>query len=108
MWRPSAVDQVNATLATSGWLISSSPCAPPPTTTAYRPSGSSACAIAASRRVIKGVVCDGLITKPHPAAKAGASLLPNKDAGKFHGTTAATTPTGRYSRCPSTPPPRDW
>jgi hypothetical protein len=37
---------------------------------------------------------DGFSTTVLPAASAGASLSTALNAGKFHGTTAATTPSG--------------
>ena len=45
----------------------------------------------------------GLATTVLPHTSAGPSLLASSVVGKFHGTIAATTPSGRRSTRPSTP-----
>ena len=45
---------------------------------------------------MSGVSAGGLITTPFPAASAGASLRVIIAAGKFHGVTITTTPTGGW------------
>ena len=45
----------------------------------------------------------GLATTVLPATSAGPSLLHSSVVGKFHGTIAATTPSGRRRTRPSTP-----
>ena len=51
----------------------------------------------ANRSVVSGVVAAGLATTVLPATSAGASLLHSSVVGKFHGTIAPTTPSGRRS-----------
>ena len=43
---------------------------------------------------LPGVITSGLTITEHPAAKAVEIFLEAKIIGKFHGTNAATTPTG--------------
>ena len=49
------------------------------------------------RQRAEGVSSDGFSTIVQPAASAGATLRVIIAAGKFHGVTAATTPTARRS-----------
>jgi hypothetical protein len=49
------------------------------------------------RSAVSGVSGEGLSTTVQPAASAGATFHSAMASGKFHGTMAATTPTG--SRC---------
>ena len=73
------------------------------------PSGTPASAkISASRSVVSGVVSAGLATTVLPHSSAGPSLLHSSVVGKFHGTIAATTPSGRRSTRPSTPASTLW
>ena len=48
----------------------------------------------ASSSAVTGVWSLGLVTIVHPAASAGASFQLKSSSGEFHGTMAATTPTG--------------
>ena len=48
------------------------------------------------RSAVSGVSAGGLITTVLPAARAGASLRVIIAAGKFHGVTITTTPTGGW------------
>ena len=48
------------------------------------------------RSAVSGVSRGGLITAAFPAASAGASLRVIIAAGKFHGVTITTTPTGGW------------
>ena len=57
---------------------------------------------------MNGVVSAGLATTVLPARKAGPSLLHSSVVGKFHGTIAATTPSGRRSVRASTPGSTLW
>ena len=102
---PVGVEPVNATLRTNGCVTSASPATEPaPGTTLKTPGGSPASVrISASRRVVNGVVSAGLATTVFPHSSAGPSLLHSSVVGKFHGTIAATTPSGRRSTRPSTP-----
>ena len=102
---PVGVEPVNATLRTRGWVTSASPASGPvPVTTLRTPGGSPASArISASRSVVNGVESAGLATTVLPHSSAGPSLLHSSVVGKFHGTIAATTPSGRRSTRPSTP-----
>ena len=77
---------------------------PPPVTTLNTPAGSPpSCRSSAKRSVVSGVVPAGLATTVLPATSAGASLFDSSVVGKFHGTIAPTTPSGRRSTMPSTP-----
>ena len=107
---PVGVEPVNAILRTSGWVTSASPAsAPVPVITLKTPSGRPASArISANRSVVNGVVSAGLATTVFPHISAGPSLLASSVVGKFHGTIAATTPSGRRSTRPSTPGSRPW
>lgn len=70
------------------------------------PSGSPASlAISPSMYASSGVSGDGLSTTVQPVSSAGASLAAATNCGTFHGTTAATTPTGsrRTRMGPSAP-----
>ena len=107
---PVGVEPVKATLRTSGWPTSASPAiGPVPGTTLSTPGGTPAAArISAKRNVVKGVVSAGLATTVLPHSSAGPSLLLSSVVGKFHGTIAATTPSGRRRTRPSTPTSRPW
>ncbi len=52
-----------------------------------------------SARIIadNGVLGAGFTTTAQPASNAGASLLTMLHSGAFHGTIAATTPTGSWT-----------
>ncbi|VBM08868.1 Uncharacterised protein [Burkholderia pseudomallei] len=66
-----------------------------PVTTLNTPAGTPASsASSASLSAVSGVSGDGLSTTVHPAASAGTSFQTAIISGKFHGTIAATTPTG--------------
>jgi hypothetical protein len=102
---PTGVEPVKAIFLTAGWVTSASPViAPLPAMTLNTPAGSppshSSCA---KRRVVSGVVFAGLATTVLPATSAGASLLHSRVVGKFQGTIAPTTPSGRRSTYPSIP-----
>ena len=96
---PVFVEPVNATLSTPGWRTSARPIAGPlPVTTLNTPSGMPASVTSlASSSAVTGVWSDGLTTIVQPVARAGASFHVSNSSGEFHGTTAATTPTG--TRC---------
>ena len=69
---------------------------PLPVTTLKTPAGSPpSCSSSAKRSVVSGVVPAGLATTVLPATTAGASLFESSVVGKFHGTIAPTTPSGR-------------
>jgi hypothetical protein len=105
MRSPVGVEPVNATLRVSGCVTSASPASGPvPVTTLSTPGGSPASVrISARRSVVNGVVSAGLATTALPHTSAGPSLFESSVVGKFHGTIAATTPSGRRSTRPSTP-----
>ena len=96
---PVLVEPVNATLSTPGWRTSARPTAGPlPVMTLKTPSGMPASVTSlASSSAVTGVWSDGLTTIVQPVASAGASFQVSSSSGEFHGTTAATTPTG--TRC---------
>ena len=76
--------------------------APVPGTTFRRPAaGPPRRGSRPSRSVVSGVVSAGLATTVLPHSSAGPSLLDSSVVGKFHGTIAPTTPSGRRSTRPS-------
>src|SRR6185369_3858375 len=93
---PVLVEPVNATLSTPGWRTSARPTAGPlPVMTLKTPSGMPASVTSlASSSAVTGVWSEGLTTIVQPVASAGASFHVKSNSGEFHGTTAATTPTG--------------
>src|SRR5437773_2741752 len=94
---PTSVEPVKPIFRMSGWVSSSAPTRPERlvvstlNTPAGSPASSAAFAIASA---VSGVADAGLRTTVHPAARAGAILRVTIVAGKFHGVTAATGPTG--------------
>ena len=107
---PVGVEPVKATLRVSGCVISASPArGPVPVTTLRTPGGRPASVrISASRSVVNGVVSAGLATTVLPHTSAGPSLFDSSVVGKFHGTIAATTPSGLRRTRPSTPGSSPW
>ena len=103
--RPTSVDPVNATFATSGCWTSRSPTVrPAPTTTLNTPSGMPATsAMRSSSSAVIGVNAAGFSTTVLPAASAGPNFHDVIAMGKFHGTISATTPSGSRNVM-STPP----
>src|SRR5215471_6301244 len=93
---PVASDPVNATFATSGCSTSGTPTSVPnPVTTFTTPDGNPASSISfMNSRIDADVYSDGFTTTVLPAASAGASFHVAKSNGEFHGTIAATTPSG--------------
>ena len=104
--RPTSVDPVNATLATSGCSTRRCPTVRPgPATTLTTPSGSPASrAIRSSSSAVSGVSSAGLSTTVFPAASAGATFQAAIVSGKFQGTISATTPSGSR-KVMARPPP---
>ena len=102
MWRPTAVEPVNATRRTLSWVTSASPTSEPrPVMTLTTPGGNSASSSrSAILSVVSGVVAAGLTTIVLPAISAGASFVPSSVSGKLLGTIAATTPIGRRMTMP--------
>ncbi len=103
--RPTSVDPVKATLATSGWSTRRWPqTLPGPATTFSTPSGRPAsCAITSSSTEVSGVSSAGFRTIVFPAARAGATFHDAITSGKFHGVIRPTTPSGSR-KVKSTPP----
>ena len=97
--RPTSVEPVNAILSTPGCRTSAAPAVDPgPGTTFRAPAGKPASmASSPSISAVSGVSCAGFRTTVHPAARAGATFHVARLSGKFHGTIAATTPTGSRS-----------
>jgi hypothetical protein len=92
---PTAVEPVNAMQSTSRCSASSLPGSPAPGTTLNTPAGMPASyASCATRIAVSGDFSDGFSTTLLPAASAGPNFHAAIRIGKFHGTTAATTPTG--------------
>src|SRR3954447_8202078 len=93
--RPAAVDPVNDTLSTPGWVTRYSLTSRPAGSTDSTPSGSPASLNnAPSHSASMGVSGAGLRMTVHPASSAGTTLLMAMNSGTFHGMIAATTPTG--------------
>ena len=71
--------------------------APKPVTTLTTPGGKPACSTSFMNSSSEAEVnSDGLITTVLPAASAGASFHAVSSSGEFHGTIAATTPSGSW------------
>ena len=101
--RPTSVEPVNATFATSGCSTSRCPAVRPgPATTLTTPSGSTSAASCSKRSAVSGVSSAGLSTTVLPAASAGAIFQAAIVSGKFHGVMSATTPSGSrtVNACP--------
>ena len=103
--RPTSVEPVNATLATSGCSTSRCPqVRPGPATTLTTPSGiPAASAIRSNSSAVSGVSSAGLSTTVLPAASAGASFQAAIVSGKFHGVISPTTPSGSRTVMPMPP-----
>ena len=101
-YRPTSVDPVNETTSTSGCRPSARPAvSPKPGTTFSTPSGIPASAASsATRSALSGDSSAGLTITELPAARAGPSFQPSMAAGKFHGSTAPTTPAGSRTISP--------
>ena len=93
---PVRVEPVKVMTSTSGCSARAWPASwPKPLITFSTPSGSPASfARPARRRAVSGDFSDGLSTMLLPVASAGPSFQQASSSGKFHGTTAAITPTG--------------
>ncbi|TIS85215.1 MAG: amino acid transporter [Mesorhizobium sp.] len=93
---PTAVDPVKARQSTSMWRPSAWPAVSPrPGTTLSTPAGRPASmASSASLSAENGDCSAGFSTTELPAASAGAHFQVAMSSGKFHGTTAPTTPSG--------------
>ncbi len=94
--RPTSVEPVKATLATSGCSTRRCPhTRPGPTTTLTTPSGiPDSTAILSNSTAVSGVSSAGLRTTVLPAASAGPSFQPAMTSGKFQGVMSPTTPSG--------------
>lgn len=106
---PAATEPVKETLSTPGWPTRYSLTSRSAGRMLSTPSGSPASvAISARMYESRGVSGEGLRMTAQPASSAGPSLAAAVNCGTFHGTTAATTPTGsrRTSSGPRTPPRR--
>ncbi len=99
MPRPVDVSPVKATLSTPGCSTSIWPTVEPgPVITFSTPGGRpTSCAISPSASAVNGVWLAGFSTTVLPHASAGATFHDASSSGKFHGTIAATTPTGSRS-----------
>ena len=75
---------------------------PNPGTTLKTPAGRPASTASAAMRIaVNGLFSDGLRTTELPAASAGPIFQQAISSGKFHGTTAPTTPIGSRVTSPS-------
>ena len=102
---PAAVEPVNATLSTPGWVTRCSPTSRPAGTTLNTPGGTPASSSTSARtKLLSGASGAGLSTRVHPAASAGAAFHAANVTGAFHGTMAATTPTGSWVTSPARSP----
>ena len=95
-WRAELGPPVKLTRATSGWEVSARPQGSPwPVTMLTTPGGMPASSISRPNSSIAADACsDALSTTVLPAASAGPSLTATRKSWEFHGTTAATTPSG--------------
>ncbi len=93
---PVRVEPVKAMPSTSMCSASALPAVwPKPGTTLNTPVGSPASEASSARRIaVSGDFSDGFRTNELPAASAGPIFHAAMISGKFHGTIAATTPTG--------------
>ena len=91
---PTSVEPVNASTSTSMWRPSAWPAvSPKPGSTLNTPSGMPASAASSARRMaVRGDCSAGFRITELPAASAGEIFQQAISSGKFHGTTAATTP----------------
>ncbi|MCY1430239.1 hypothetical protein D9M71_461820 [compost metagenome] len=91
---PTSVEPVNTRQSTSGCRPRALPvCSPKPGSTFNTPAGTPASSASSARRKAENGDCSaGLRITELPAARAGASFHAAMSSGKFHGTTAATTP----------------
>ena len=96
---PVDVSPVNAILSMPGCSTIIWPTFDPgPVMTLSTPGGRpTSCAISASASAVSGVWLAGLMMTVLPHASAGATFHAVSSSGKFHGTIAATTPTGSRS-----------
>ena len=96
---PVEVSPVNAILSMPGWSTIIWPTdAPGPVITLSTPAGTPASTAASARAsAVSGVWLAGLMITVLPQARAGATFHAVSSSGKFHGTMAATTPTGSRS-----------
>ena len=97
--RPVTVDPVNATMSTSGDVVSTSPVRwSADGTTLTTPGGMSVCSATSRpmRVAFHGVSGAGFTTQVLPMASSGPSLLRVISTGKFQGTITPTTPTGSF------------
>jgi hypothetical protein len=93
--RPAAVDPVNETLSTPGWVTRYSLTARSAGSTDSTPSGSPASTNSSpSQSASIGVSGAGFRMTVQPASRAGTTLLTAMNSGTFQGMIAATTPTG--------------
>ena len=96
IWRPIGTEPVKLTLTTrESFMIVGVISTGRPTTRLTAPLGKPA----SSKHLMSAMVApaaslDGRTTSVLPAAKAGAILRASSNSGKFHGTNAATTPSG--------------
>ena len=107
MWRPAALEPVNAILSTPGWRTSASPTSRTAGKHGHDTVGKvrARSIISANHSASNGVSGAGLTTTVQPAISAGISFGMIRFCGTFHGTMMPTTPTGARRRCtsPSTP-----
>ena len=96
---PVDVSPVNAILSMPGCSTIICPTFEPgPVMTFSTPGGRpTSCAISARASAVSGVWLAGLMITVLPHASAGATFHAVSSSGKFHGTIAATTPTGSRS-----------
>ena len=92
---PTAVDPVKETLSIPGWLTRCAPTVWSPGSTDTTPGGSPTSSNSFTRNSASNEVSGaGFTMTAQPASSAGTSLAMVRNCGMFHGTIAATTPTG--------------
>ena len=98
MWRPTAVDPVNATLSMPVCVTIFSPTVPSPVKILTTPLGKPASLqISAKSNALRDVYSAGLSTTVLPIASAGAIFQASISSGKFQGITCPATPSALYS-----------
>ena len=93
---PVAVEPVNISLSTSGWLGQArAHLAGRPATTVRTSAGRTLLSTSTRASTLSGVYSEGLTTTVLPIRSAGATCQMVIIIGQFHGPIAPTTPTGR-------------
>lgn len=93
---PVAADPVKEILAIPGCLVIHGPRFSSPPRACTTPGGKKSCASSATLRILYGVYGEGLTITVFPQISDDATLPRARKTGKFQGTIAPTTPSGKY------------